>query len=146
MERKAGSGVLLPVYVIRARSTFGGGLTDDVRQGSLRDPATAVVTLRLDEAGGVWHVEFSSNSSVCSSPSLAPTAEDILTITQSSTPKVMILKPTPGPQPYLNKPVVLTPEGKIPVPEVEKSFLQKYWWVLLGGAVLMMTTGGGGGE
>ncbi|KAL0633507.1 hypothetical protein Q9L58_007614 [Maublancomyces gigas] len=92
---------------------------------SLKDPSTAVVTLRLDGAGDVWHVEFSSNSS-------------------SSTPKVTILKPTPGPQPHLNKPVVLTSEGKIPEVEVEKTLLQKYWWVLLGGALLMMSTGGGG--
>lgn len=37
----------------------------DHAQDSLKDPSTAVVTLRLDEAGDVWHVEFSSNSSVC---------------------------------------------------------------------------------
>lgn len=33
-------------------------------QDSLKVPSAAVVTLRLDEAGDVWHVEFSSNSSV----------------------------------------------------------------------------------
>ncbi|KAK2072949.1 hypothetical protein P8C59_007267 [Phyllachora maydis] len=33
----------------------------------------------------------------------------------------------PGKQPELNKPVILSPEGKKIVPE-EKSFLQKYWW------------------
>jgi hypothetical protein len=38
---------------------------------------------------------------------------------------VRILTQAPGPQPALNKPIVLTPDGKIPVPEVEKTFLQK---------------------
>jgi hypothetical protein len=68
----------------------------------------------------------------------------------------------PAPQPHLNKPVVLSPDGKVPEKEVEKSFCRseycpvfigdnksradgecshRYWWVFLGFAVLAMTTG-----
>lgn len=128
-------------------SVRNGPLTNrDCAQDSLKDPSIAAVTLRLDEAGDVWHVEFSSNSSVFLLPPVCHGFKFSDKDLQSSSPKVTILKPTPGPQPHLNKPVVLTSEGKIPEQEVEKTFLQKYWWVLLGGALLMMSTGGGGGE
>ena len=40
-------------------------------------------------------------------------------------PKALVLPETKGPQPQLNKPVVLTPAGKKPEEEQEKSFLQK---------------------
>ncbi|KAI2634249.1 hypothetical protein GGS26DRAFT_39552 [Hypomontagnella submonticulosa] len=59
-------------------------------------------------------------------------------------PQAVVLVTEPGKQPELNKPIVLSPEGKNVVPE-EKSFLQKYWW-LIGIVVLMTMTGGGGGE
>jgi hypothetical protein len=58
-------------------------------------------------------------------------------------PQAVVLVETKGKLPELNKPVVLSPEGK-KVEEVEKSFLQKYWWLLAIGAVLML--GGGGAE
>ncbi|KAI1494633.1 hypothetical protein F5X96DRAFT_665526 [Biscogniauxia mediterranea] len=57
-------------------------------------------------------------------------------------PQAIVLTTQPGKQPDLNKPVVLSPEGKTVVPE-EKTFLQKYWW-LIGIVVLMTMTGGGG--
>ncbi|PWW75509.1 hypothetical protein C7212DRAFT_322493 [Tuber magnatum] len=57
-------------------------------------------------------------------------------------PDVRATKPTPGPQPFLNKPIVLNAEGKLPEPDVEKTFLQKYWWVLLAGAFLVLSGGG----
>lgn len=41
-------------------------------------------------------------------------------------PKVVVLPEAKGKQPMLNKPVVLSPEGKKVEPEPEKSFLQKY--------------------
>lgn len=58
-------------------------------------------------------------------------------------PRVLIrgMGKTKGPE--LNRPVVLNPEGKVDVPEAEKTMLQKYWWVLLGAVMLMMTAGGG---
>jgi len=47
-----------------------------------------------------------------------------------------------APHPVLNKPVMLSAEGKVAEPEVEKTMLQKYWWVLLGVAFLAMAGGG----
>lgn len=41
-------------------------------------------------------------------------------------PKAVVLPESPGKQPELNKPVVLSPTGQKVVPEAEKTFLQKY--------------------
>ena len=38
---------------------------------------------------------------------------------------VKVVRATAGPQPVLNQPVVLDESGKVPEPEVEKTFLQK---------------------
>ncbi|KAI1388781.1 uncharacterized protein F4822DRAFT_429397 [Hypoxylon trugodes] len=58
-------------------------------------------------------------------------------------PQVLVRVDKPGAQPELNKPVVLSPEGKTVEPE-EKTFFQKYWWLI--GIVVMMTMAGGGGD
>ncbi|KAI1341637.1 hypothetical protein F5Y15DRAFT_374838 [Xylariaceae sp. FL0016] len=58
-------------------------------------------------------------------------------------PQVVVLQQEKGAQPELNRPVVLSPEGKKVVPE-EKTFFQKYWWLI--GIVVMLTMSGGGGE
>ncbi|KAI0451542.1 cyclin-domain-containing protein [Xylaria acuta] len=58
-------------------------------------------------------------------------------------PQAMILVTEAGKQPDLNKPVVLSPEGKQVVPE-QKSMFQKYWWVIA--LVVMMSVLGGGDE
>ncbi|ROW17173.1 hypothetical protein VPNG_01126 [Cytospora leucostoma] len=57
-------------------------------------------------------------------------------------PQAKVVTKIVGKQPELNKPIVLSPEGKNVEPE-EKTFLQKYWWVLGIAAVLAM---GGGGD
>lgn len=44
---------------------------------------------------------------------------------QDTPPKVIVLPPTNGPTPALNKPVVVGPDGRIPEPPAEKTFLQK---------------------
>ncbi|KAH9908080.1 cyclin-domain-containing protein [Xylariomycetidae sp. FL2044] len=59
-------------------------------------------------------------------------------------PQAKVLVTESGKQPDLNKPVVLSPEGKKVVPE-EKTLFQKYWWVI-GIVVLLTMTGGGGGD
>ncbi|KAL2201733.1 hypothetical protein CC79DRAFT_1250898, partial [Sarocladium strictum] len=59
-------------------------------------------------------------------------------------PQAVVLVETKGKQPELNKPVVLSPEGKKVEPEVEKPLWQKYWWVIL--AVVFLVAGGGGGD
>ncbi|KAL6864392.1 hypothetical protein J3F83DRAFT_741590 [Trichoderma novae-zelandiae] len=58
-------------------------------------------------------------------------------------PQVVVLPALKGKQPELNKPVVLSPEGK-KVEEEEKSLLQKYWWV--GAIVVFLAMSGGGSE
>ncbi|OTA53436.1 hypothetical protein K449DRAFT_390270 [Hypoxylon sp. EC38] len=58
-------------------------------------------------------------------------------------PQARVLVTEPGKQPELNKPIVLSPEGKNVVEE-ERTFLQKYWWLI--GIVVLMTMTGGGGE
>ncbi|OTB16095.1 hypothetical protein K445DRAFT_317076 [Daldinia sp. EC12] len=58
-------------------------------------------------------------------------------------PQALLLVTEPGKQPEVNKPIVLSPEGKTVVPE-EKTFFQKYWWLI--GIVVMMTLSGGGGD
>jgi len=59
-------------------------------------------------------------------------------------PKVMIRGVVEGKKPELNRPVVLSAEGKVEVEEKEKTLLQRYWWVALGGLMLLLSAGGGG--
>ncbi|CAK7202921.1 hypothetical protein SEUCBS139899_005648 [Sporothrix eucalyptigena] len=61
-------------------------------------------------------------------------------------PQATVVVAAKGATPVLNRPVVLSPEGKKAVPEEEKTFLQKYWWLLGTIAVLVLTSGGGGDE
>ncbi|KAM7206267.1 hypothetical protein V8F33_000553 [Rhypophila sp. PSN 637] len=58
-------------------------------------------------------------------------------------PQAAVVRTGLGPQPELNRPVVLSPEGR-KVEVVEKGFLQKYWWVLAIGAFMLMSGGGDG--
>lgn len=79
------------------------------------------ISLHVNADGDVWRVAFhSSRKSVPSSPNGSDTGDD--------KPRVQLLRPAPAPQPHLNRPVVLSPDGKLPEKEVEKSFLQK--WVM----------------
>ncbi|UKZ89930.1 uncharacterized protein TrAFT101_004963 [Trichoderma asperellum] len=56
-------------------------------------------------------------------------------------PQAVVLPALKGKQPELNKPIVLSPEGK-KVEEEEKTFLQKYWWMI--GIVVFLAMSGGG--
>lgn len=58
-------------------------------------------------------------------------------------PQAVVLPVLKGKQPELNKPIVLSPEGK-KVEEVEKTPLQKYWWVIA--IIVFLAVSGGGGE
>ncbi|EGR47943.1 uncharacterized protein TRIREDRAFT_62922 [Trichoderma reesei QM6a] len=58
-------------------------------------------------------------------------------------PQIVVLPALKGKQPELNKPVVLSPEGK-KVEEEEKTILQKYWWLI--GIVVFLAMSGGGSE
>ncbi|KAK3192411.1 hypothetical protein K4F52_001624 [Lecanicillium sp. MT-2017a] len=57
-------------------------------------------------------------------------------------PQAVVLPESRGKQPELNKPVVLSPEGKKVPEEQEKTFLQKYWW-MIAIAIFVMVSGGG---
>ncbi|KAK3371720.1 hypothetical protein B0T24DRAFT_334796 [Lasiosphaeria ovina] len=56
-------------------------------------------------------------------------------------PQVVVVPTARGKHPDLNRPVVLSPEGKNVVPE-EKTLLQKYWWVLAIGVFVLVSGGG----
>jgi len=89
------------------------------------------IVLSLDAQGGVLGV-------------MTKSAKIDAGQTRDFGPKVKVLKMVKGKLPELNRPVVLSPEGKEAVVEPEKTMLQKYWWVLLGGVMLLMTAGGSG--
>lgn len=50
---------------------------------------------------------------------------------------VIVKSSLPAPVPQLRVPPPLTPEGNPVVPEVEKTFIQKYWMHLIGGFLLI---------
>ncbi|KAF8473162.1 hypothetical protein BDZ91DRAFT_714093 [Kalaharituber pfeilii] len=106
-----------------------GGWIGTVVDGKALNPTdhNPIVTIRIDSTSGkAYHIEFSTTES------------------KSIPPQVIVLSNAPaGPTPHLNKPIVVGPDGKIPVTPAEKTFLQKYWWLLLGGAILLMSGGGG---
>ncbi|KIL85574.1 hypothetical protein FAVG1_11068 [Fusarium avenaceum] len=56
-------------------------------------------------------------------------------------PSAIVIADKKGSQPELNKPVVLSPNGRKAEEEEPKSFLQKYWW-MIGIAVVMSLAGG----
>ncbi|KAK3321109.1 histone chaperone domain CHZ-domain-containing protein [Cercophora scortea] len=58
-------------------------------------------------------------------------------------PQAVVVLTGKGKQPDLNKPVVLSPEGR-KVEVQEKTFLQKYWWALAIGVFFLATSGGDG--
>ncbi|KAL1894539.1 hypothetical protein Sste5346_005774 [Sporothrix stenoceras] len=57
-------------------------------------------------------------------------------------PQATVIVASKGATPVLNRPVVLSPEGKKAEPVEEKTFLQKYWWVIGAFVMLALTSGG----
>jgi hypothetical protein len=68
--------------------------------------------IHVDEKGEPYHVGFGTSAK--------KEGEEV---------EVEIVKRSSGPQPVLNKPIVLNAEGKIDSKEPEKGFLQKYAWL-----------------
>ncbi|KAF5715520.1 hypothetical protein FMUND_6749 [Fusarium mundagurra] len=58
-------------------------------------------------------------------------------------PKAVVIAEKKGAQPELNKPVVLSPNGKKAAEEEPKSLLQKYWWLI---AIVVVMSMAGGNE
>jgi hypothetical protein len=50
-----------------------------------------------------------------------------------------------GPEPVLNTPVAVNPDGIPPVEEKEKTLIEKYWIYLIPLLLIVLTSGGGGG-
>ncbi|KAI1018459.1 hypothetical protein LB503_005896 [Fusarium chuoi] len=58
-------------------------------------------------------------------------------------PKAVVIAEKKGAQPELNKPVVLSPNGRKTAEEEPKSLLQKYWWLI---AIVVVMSMAGGNE
>jgi hypothetical protein len=83
---------------------------------SFKDGITQKITLHTDNDGQVTHVSFSSFK-----------AAQVANGAKSEQLLVDIVPIQAGPEPVLNKPVVLNAEGKLDKPvEDNRSFLQKY--------------------
>ncbi|KAH7401077.1 hypothetical protein DE146DRAFT_755513 [Phaeosphaeria sp. MPI-PUGE-AT-0046c] len=114
------------------------GLSDP-KSGSWRGIVTSAASfadqyhkkfvIHVDERGEPYHVGFGTSAKIA--------GEEV---------EVEIVRRTPGPQPVLNKPIVLNAEGKIDSKEPEKTFLQKYWWAIALFVVVQLVAGGGDGK
>ncbi|KAL4956187.1 hypothetical protein BDW69DRAFT_93268 [Aspergillus filifer] len=100
---------------------------------ALRGDDTQKPTLRLhlNPSNEIYHVSLGSAAAATSS---SPSSPDSLS--------VEFVTDEPGPSPYLNRPIVVGPDGKNPQEEPEKTLFQKYWWVLLIVTFLAMSGGG----
>ncbi|KAI9695252.1 MAG: hypothetical protein M1820_008771 [Bogoriella megaspora] len=88
------------------------------------------LVLHLDVDGRPFHVSFSAAPSL-EDQSKASAGGKAKKKTNKSEALNVVVKPmAQGPQPHLNRPVVLNAEGKVDEKEPEKTFLQKYWWVI----------------
>ncbi|KAF2418487.1 hypothetical protein EJ08DRAFT_654257 [Tothia fuscella] len=100
---------------------------------SLASDVKKRIVLHTDQEGNVHHVGFSASIKG------AGETEDVV---------VDVVPMIAGPEPLLNKPVVLNAEGKLEesAKTDEKSFLQKYWWAIALFLLLQVVAGGGGKE
>ncbi|KAK4993181.1 hypothetical protein LTR66_000120 [Elasticomyces elasticus] len=107
------------------------------------------LTLHVDNEGEVYHIGYSATQKPAASAKSSKSGKD-----KGDKPaalageelKVEIVRQKAGPQPYLNKPVVLNPDGKVESEEPQKSFLQKYWWAFALFLLLQVVMGSGGKE
>jgi len=89
-----------------------------------------IIILRLDEHGDILGVSCKSGRIDAGH-------------TRDFGPKAKVVRIEGAKSPELNKPVVLSKEGKVETVEAEKTFLQKYWMVFAGITVVLMMSGGG---
>ena len=112
------SDYLVRVGLYNPKTTEWSGI---VTSGSyFRDSYAKTIVLHLDHEGHPFHVGFGVSASSGEKPSdgKKPGVDKNL--------KVTVKPPVQGPQPHLNKPVVLNQDGKVEEKEPEKSFFQKY--------------------
>ena len=88
-----------------------------VTSAATLDPGQGhIISIHLDDQGSAWHVDLRP---------FRLQDEDRQGKERYSNLKVELVRPTGDPSPTLNEPVVRDEHGKIPEPELEKSFLQK---------------------
>jgi len=71
----------------------------------------------MDKAKEIYHIGFEASPKSTYEASTQPSG--------GSTLAVEVVTTKPGPRPHLNKPIVLSPDGKLPEKEQEKTLLQK---------------------
>ena len=99
-------------------------------QDNVNGPVTEEITLYFSPKNVLYHISYV----------LKPSES------QGTVVRVVQYNSIPnGPDPVLNPPVVVNPDGAPPEEEIEKTFLQKYWMYLLPIAIILVTSGGGGG-
>ncbi|KAL2807620.1 hypothetical protein BJX63DRAFT_425230 [Aspergillus granulosus] len=100
---------------------------------ALRGDVAQKPTLRLhiSSSNEVYSVSLASDSSSTSSSR------------PSDNLHLQVVTDELGPQPHLNRPIVVGPDGKSPEEVPEKTLFQKYWWVFL---ILTFLAMSGGGE
>jgi hypothetical protein len=125
---------------------------------SLAPEHLKAITLHLDDTNNVFSVGFSASSppdsSSFSSSDYDRKHDNSKASKQNQKQKgrsaeanvvIEVVRPAAGPEPVLNRPVVLTPDGKVPGKEEgEKTFLQKYWWAIALFVLVQVMAGGGG--
>ncbi|KAL3460567.1 hypothetical protein BJX64DRAFT_183569 [Aspergillus heterothallicus] len=84
-----------------------------------------------------------SSSNEVYSISLAAATSSASTSSSSDGLHLHVVTEELGPRPYLNRPIVVGPDGKSPEEVPEKTLFQKYWWVFL---ILTFLAMSGGGE
>ncbi|OCK85836.1 hypothetical protein K432DRAFT_317693 [Lepidopterella palustris CBS 459.81] len=97
---------------------------------SFRDEYRKKFVLHVDEKGEVYHIGFGTSGRRQGKG-------------RENEVEVEVVQRARGPQPVLNKPIVLNAEGKLEGKEPEKTFLQKYWWALLLFLAIQVLSSGG---
>lgn len=80
------------------------------------------ITLHMDPDHQPWHIGFSAYTKPSPTQKMRRKGEEPEVIPQVISEVII---PSPAPTPHLNKPVVLSPEGKVDDKPEEKTFLQK---------------------
>ncbi|KAL1301796.1 hypothetical protein AAFC00_005991 [Neodothiora populina] len=104
------------------------------------EDARRTIKIYLDDRGEPWHIGFSAATATDSTSTTATTSDGL---------KIQLVSLNKGPQPILNKPIVVSKDGKKGTgkgddEEEEKTFLQKYWWAIALFLVIQLAMGGGG--
>ncbi|KAL8397842.1 hypothetical protein RB594_004515 [Gaeumannomyces avenae] len=133
------------------------GVGVGVGGGAIKAAVTAFEASELPDDDGDAAAALSDGGSSSSSSSKGEAAAAVVVgaacrgvrvdagATRDFGPQAVVVPAGRGRQPALNRPVVLSAEGKQVPPVEEKTLLQKYWW-LAAILVFLLATGGGDGK